>query len=131
MFRLMMVAMTIALVFQPNFFGEEKLVIGIGADGETMESAVAEVAGRAAYFLIVDAEGTLLEALENPYKDNRGSAGVSAVDFFAERNVTLVIAGRFGNKMKAALEAKEIAFMEFAGVVAAAVAQVIKEYEKP
>jgi len=131
MFRLMMVVMTIVMVFQPNFFAEEKLVIGIGAEGATMESAVSEVAGRASYFLIVDAEGILLEALENPYKDNRGSAGVSAADFFAERNVTLVIAGRFGNKMKAALKAKEIAYMEFAGVVADAVAQVIKEYEKP
>ena len=131
MLRVMIVTMTIVLMFQPSLMGEEKAVIAIASDGETLEAAVSQIAARASYFLIVDSEGKLIEAVENPYKENRGSAGVSVANFLAEKNVTIVVAGDFGNKMKDALKAKEIAYSEFEGIVADAIKKVLGKDEKP
>ena len=113
MLKILMISVTIVLMFQPQLMGEEKVVIAVASDGETLKAAVSDVAARCPYFLIVDNKGTLLEAVENPYKDNKGGAGAAAANFLAEKNVTIVIAGNFGNKMKDALETNEIAFFEF------------------
>ncbi|NOR16058.1 MAG: hypothetical protein GQ544_10150 [Candidatus Aminicenantes bacterium] len=132
MFRLMIVTMAIVLMFQPYpLIGEEKVVIGVAADGDTLEAAVSHLAARAPYFLIVNDEGKLMEAVANPYKDNRGGAGVSAANFLAEKNVTVVVAGNFGNKMINALADQEIAHFEFEGRVAEAIQEVLRKDERP
>ena len=127
MLKILMISVTIVLMFQPQLMGEEKVVIAVASDGETLKAAVSDVAARCPYFLIVDNKGTLLEAVENPYKDNKGSAGAAAANFLAEKNVTIVIAGNFGNKMKDALETNEIAFFEFEGIVEDAIQKVLEE----
>jgi len=127
MLKILMISVTIVLMFQPQLMGEEKVVIAVASDGETLKAAVSDVAARCPYFLIVDNKGTLLEAVENPYKDNKGGAGAAAANFLAEKNVTIVIAGNFGNKMKDALETNEIAFFEFEGIVEDAIQKVLEE----
>lgn len=127
MLRLMMVSMTCVLMFQPCLMGEEKVVIAVASEGETLDAAVSHLAARAPYFLIVDDTGKLIEAAENPCKDIRGGAGVSAANFLAEKNVTIVVAGNFGNKMIDALKAQEIAYLKFEGMVADAVDKVLKQ----
>jgi len=127
MLRFLIVSITFVLLFLPFLMGEEKVVIAVASDGETLEAAVSHLAARGPYFLIVDSEGTLLEAVENPYKDTRGRAGVSAANFLAEKNVTIVIAGNFGNKMIAALKTQEIAYFEFKGIAEEAVKKILEK----
>jgi len=113
MLRIMIVTLTFVLIFQPYLRGEEKLIIAVASEGETLKAAVSQTAARCPYFLIVDSKGQLLEAVENPYKDTRGGAGVSAANFLAERNVTVIIAGNIGSKMRDELSAQKIAYFEF------------------
>ena len=127
MLKIIIVLITCVLMFQPYVRGEEKVIIAVASDGETLKAAVSQIAARCPYFLIVDSKGKLLEAIENPYKDTRGSAGVSVVNFLAEKNVTIVIAGNFGNKMKDALKAQGIAHFEFEGIAEKALRKILKK----
>jgi len=127
MLRFMVVAITVVLMFQPYLMAEEKVIIAVASDGKTLEAAVSDIAARAPYFLIVDSEGKLLEAAENPYQDNRGGAGVAAANFLAEKSVTIVVAGKFGNKMTDALKAKEIAHFVFEGIAEEAVRKILEK----
>ena len=127
MLRFMIVSMTFLLMFQPFLIGEEKVIIAVASDGETLDAAVSPLAARGPYFLFIDSEGKLLEALENPYKNTRSSAGVSVANFLAEKNVTIVIAGNFGNKMIDALKAKEITHVEFEGIVEEAIKKILEK----
>jgi predicted Fe-Mo cluster-binding NifX family protein len=127
MLRILIVSLTFVLMFQPFLMGDEEVVFAVASNGETLEAAVSHLAARGSYFLIVDGEGKLLEAVENPYKDTRGGAGVSAANFLAEKNVTIVIAGNFGNKMKDALKAEEIAYFEFEGIVEEAIKKILEK----
>jgi len=130
MFRVMLVFISFVLIFQPYLMGEEKIIIAVAADGETLEDSVSHVAARCPYFLIVDSKGKLSEVVENPYKDNRGGAGVSAANFLAGRNVTVVVAGSIGNKMRDALEAQEITYCEFEGSIEEAVREILEKEDQ-
>ena len=120
----------IGLLLQPQGLGEENLVIAVASDGETLNAAVSETAGRCPYFLIVDSKGNLMEAVENPYKDARGSAGVSAANFLAGKNIAIVIAGKCGSKMKDALKAQDIAYFKFDGMAERAIKKILEKEEK-
>ena len=122
----MIVLIALVLMFQPSLMGEEEVVIAVASDGKNVEDSVSQVAARCPYFLIFDSTGILLEAVENPYKDTRGGAGASAANFLAERNVTIVIAGNFGSKMKNVLEVLEIAHFEFEGIIEEAVRKILE-----
>ena len=113
-------------LIQPQLLAIENDVIVVASEGKTMEAAVSQRAARCSYFLFFDKEGNLKSAEENPFKDNRGSAGVSAADFLAERNVSVLLAGMFGNKMANALESHGITMVEFSGSVADALKRVLK-----
>jgi len=127
MLRVSSVLIAFALIFQPHLMGEEKVIIAVASDGETLKATVSHTAARCPYFLIVDSKGKLLEAVENPYQDTRGGAGVSAANFLAEKNVTVVIAGNCGSKMKNALEAQEITFFKFVGIVEEAILKILEK----
>jgi predicted Fe-Mo cluster-binding NifX family protein len=126
MIRILIVSMTLVLLFQPHVMGEEKVIIAVASDGETLKANVSHTAARCPYFLIVDSEGKLLEAVENPYKDIRGGAGVSAANFLAGKNATIIVAGNCGNKMKDALEEEEIAYFEFEGIAEVAIKKILE-----
>ena len=127
MLRVSSVLIAFALIFQPHLMGEEKVIIAAASDGETLKATVSHTAARCPYFLIVDSKGKLLEAVENPYQDTKGGAGVSAANFLAEKNVTVVIAGNCGRKMKNALEAQEITFFKFVGIVEEAIQKILEK----
>lgn len=130
MFRVMIVFISFILMFQPYLMGGEKVIIAVAADGETLKDSVSHVAARCPYFLIVDSKGKLLEVIENPYKDARGSAGVSAANFLAGRNVTAVVAGSIGNKMRDALETQEITYYEFEGSGEEAIRKILEKEDQ-
>jgi predicted Fe-Mo cluster-binding NifX family protein len=93
----------------------DKIKIAVASDGKTAYSVVSGVAGRCAYFLIFDSSGKLLEAIENPHKNASGGAGSLVVNFLAGKGVTVVVAGKFGDKMIVAMKGAGMASVEFAG----------------
>jgi predicted Fe-Mo cluster-binding NifX family protein len=115
------------LLFQPHMMGVEPIIIAVASEGKTLEAPVSQVAARGPYFLIVDDKGNVLEAAENPHKDTRGGAGVAAADFLAAKNVTVVVAGKFGNKMKSGLEENDITCVVFEGTAGDAVKEILKD----
>jgi predicted Fe-Mo cluster-binding NifX family protein len=125
--RRLMVLIPIVLMFLPQVRGEEKVIIAVASDGKTLEADVSLLAARAPYFLMVDGEGKLMEAVENPYQDTRGGAGVSAAHFLADKNVTVVIARNFGNKMIGVLKAQDIAYVKFEGIGGDAVKKILEK----
>jgi len=127
MLRILIVLITFVLLFQPHVIGEEKIIIAVASDGETLGAVVSHLAARSPYFLIVDSEAKLLEAIENPYKDTWGGAGVSVANFLAEKKVTIVVAGNCGSKMKDALEAQEMAFFDFEGIAEEAIKKILEK----
>jgi len=127
MLRIVIVLIMLVLMFPPCSVGEEEVIIAVASEGKTLKDSVSQVAARCPYFLFIDGTGKLLEAVDNPYEDTRGSAGVSAANFLAERNVTIVIAGMFGNKMKNVLETKEISYFESQGIVEEVIKKVLEE----
>jgi len=127
MLRIVIVLIMVVLMFPPCSVGEEDVIIAVASEGKTLKDSVSQVAARCPYFLFIDGTGKLLEAVDNPYEDTRGSAGVSAANFLAERNVTIVIAGMFGNKMKNVLETKEISYFESQGIVEEVIKKVLEE----
>lgn len=130
MFRGIIVFISFVLMFQPYLMGGEEVIIAVAADGETLKDSVSHVAARCPYFLIVDSKGELLEAVENPYKDTRGGAGVSAANFLAGKNVTVVVAGSIGNKMRNVLEEQEITYFEFEGNVEEAIREILEKEDR-
>lgn len=127
MLRIVIVLIMLVLMFPPCSAGEEDVIIAVASDGKTLKDSVSQLAGRCPYFLFIDGTGKLLEAVDNPYAETIGGAGVSAANFLAERNVTIVIAGMFGNKMKNVLETKEIAYFESQGIVEEVIKKVLEE----
>ena len=130
MLRIVIVLITLVLMFPPCSAGEEDVIIAVASDGKTLKDSVSQLAARCPYFLFIDGTGKLLEAVDNPYVETIGGAGVSAANFLAERNVTIVIAGMFGDKMKNVLETKEIAYFEFQGIVEEAIRKVLEKKDR-
>ncbi len=96
--------------------GEPEFKVAVAADGQEKSSQVSMEAGRAPYYLIFDLDGKLFEAVANPYAGAARGAGGSTADFLAEKKVNMVIAGRFGSKMAAALKAADIKYIEKQGI---------------
>lgn len=101
--------------------------IGIAADGKKMESKVEFQGGRAQWLIFFNEKGELIEALENPFYQERNQAGVQCAGLLAEKNVTIFVAGNIGNKMADALEDFDIAFVSFTGTVEEAIAYALEK----
>jgi predicted Fe-Mo cluster-binding NifX family protein len=89
--------------------------IAVASTGQEKDVAINEQAGRTPFFLIFDDKGNFLEALENPARDQSRRAGPSAALFLADKDVTLVIAGNFGDKMKQVLDEHHIQYVAKTG----------------
>lgn len=100
--------------------------IAVAAEGDSIDAQVASQAARGAWFLFFDAEGQLVDKSENPYKNERGGAGVSCADYLGGKDVTVFIAGNIGPKMRDALDENGIEFLTFSGTVQEAVAEALK-----
>ena len=97
--------------------GGKEFKVAVAANGQEKSSQVSMEAGRAPYYLIFDLDGKLFEAVANPYAGAASGAGGNTADFLAEKKVNMVIAGRFGSKMAAALKTADIKYIEKQGNV--------------
>lgn len=123
--------LTLALLLTNPVHASDMDRIAVAADGKTTAAQVSAVAARSPYFLIVDATGTLLEAVDNPYHDAAKRAGSAVVPFLAQRSVTVVVAGEFGKNMVQAMKAGGIAYVTFRGSVDAAIKKVLEAGIQP
>jgi predicted Fe-Mo cluster-binding NifX family protein len=110
-------------------FGQEPqpVKIAVASEGEAIDSQVSSQGARCAWLLFFDEEGKRTEALENPYRGERGSAGINCAELLAGKGVTVFVAGQIGRKMAAELKKDNIVFVPFSGSVKDALAQTLKE----
>lgn len=90
--------------------------IALSSEGQTLESPVAERFARCPFFLLVDEEGSLLEALPNQATQAAHGAGGMAVQLLASKGVSALIAPRLGPNAVAALKAAGIRAFEASGM---------------
>jgi len=103
-----------AVVFaQPH----QAQIIAVATFDKTESSQISDKAARAPYYLVFDKSGKLLEIISNPFCNDTRGAGPKVADLLAEKNVTVVVAGDFGYKMKSALDEKGINHREASGIV--------------
>jgi predicted Fe-Mo cluster-binding NifX family protein len=107
--------------------GEQPKKIAIASDGEAMDSQVGRQGARCRWLLFFDENGELMETLENPYWQQRGSAGVNCAELLADKKVTVFVANNIGNKMAAVLDESDITFISHSGTVEEALKEVLEE----
>ena len=93
-----------------------KIRVAIASKGKDENSEIAEKAGRAPYYLILQ-EKKLAEILSNPFRIGGGGAGFGVAKMLADKKVEFVIAGKFGENMKRALEMRGLKYLEATGKV--------------
>ena len=80
--------------------------ICITSQSGSLDAEIDQRFGRAAYFLIVDADNLECESIQNPYIQAGGGAGIQAAQFVANKNIETVITGNIGpNSFKVLKEA--------------------------
>jgi len=90
--------------------------IAVSAKGNTMESDMDQRFGRAASFIIVDAQTMEYEAIDNTSAASSGGAGISAAQLVAEKDAEAVITGNVGPNAMNVLKAANIAIYKGAAV---------------
>jgi len=104
----------------------DKGKVAVAAEGKAATAQVSGVAARSPYFLIFDGDGKLLEAIDNPYRVTKGSAGTSVVPFLAQKGVTFVVAGEFGENMIQTMKSNGVKYLEFQGRADAGVKKILE-----
>lgn len=115
------------LVSSFTSYAADPAIIAVAAEGDELTAQVSAVAARCPYFLLFDAKGTLVEALANPHRDDRGGAGPQAAAFLADKDISVVVAGAFGPKMIDAMQSRGMRPLEFQGTADAAVKHALKK----
>jgi predicted Fe-Mo cluster-binding NifX family protein len=108
----------------------ERVRVAVAAEGKTAAAKVSVVAARAPCFLIFEGDEKLLEAVDNAHKGAKGGAGTSVVTFLAQKGVTFVVAGKFGEKMTQAMRSKGMGYLEFKGSAEAGLQKVLEGNKK-
>jgi predicted Fe-Mo cluster-binding NifX family protein len=99
-------------------------IIAVAANGQTTKASVSAQAGKAAFFLIFDKEGKLIETLANPEK-NAASPGTAVIDFLVGKRATVIVAEGFGPKIVEVMKGKGIKAISFKGSVEEAIKMVL------
>jgi predicted Fe-Mo cluster-binding NifX family protein len=84
----------------------------ITAAGNTLSAPTDSSFGRASWFMFVDTDSEVTEALANSSADAVQGAGIAAAQLMAEHKVDAVLTGKLGPKAQAALTAAGIAMYE-------------------
>ncbi|HPB25207.1 MAG TPA: NifB/NifX family molybdenum-iron cluster-binding protein [Bacteroidales bacterium] len=74
--------------------------IAITSTGDSLNSTIDQRFGRCAFFAVYDTDSKSTEFIVNPNKDGQGGVGPASVQLIASKNVTKVISGEFGAKVK-------------------------------
>jgi len=82
--------------------------VAITSSGNTLESKLDQRFGRCSFFVIYDTETKGMEFIPNPNKDAQEGAGPASVQLVASRNVSKIISGEFGIKIKSLIDSLKI-----------------------
>jgi len=82
--------------------------VAITSIGNNLESKLDQRFGRCSYFVIYDLETKGIEFIPNPNRDVLEGAGPASVQLIASRNVSKIISGEFGMKVKSLLDSLKI-----------------------
>ena len=118
-----------ALPITPNSDAEDSKSlnkIAIATVGDSVNSEISKVAGRAPYYLIFDGNGVLLKSIKNPSQNRRGGASSVVVNFLKKESVKTIISGKFGDTMVRQLKTNKIEYHENVGVAKKTVETFIK-----
>ncbi|NLY74994.1 MAG: dinitrogenase iron-molybdenum cofactor biosynthesis protein [Firmicutes bacterium] len=83
--------------------------IAISATGNTLDGALDQRFGRAAFFLIVDPDTSQFEVINNEAAGAAGGAGITSAQTIVDKGVKAVITGNVGPNAMKVLNAAEIA----------------------
>jgi len=104
---------------------KDEAKIAVASNSKDAMSSISNKAGKCPYYLIFDSTGELIEVVSNPYKDAQRGAGQQTADFLANKGVTLIIAGNFGDKMIGAMRSNGTDYSKLQGIVHDAVKTVL------
>ena len=81
--------------------------IAVACEGKTENDMVSPVSGRAPFYLIFE-DKKMIEVVPNPFRMGGGGAGVGVAQMLANKDVELVISGKFGPNVQVWLDSKGI-----------------------
>jgi predicted Fe-Mo cluster-binding NifX family protein len=82
--------------------------VAITSTGNTLDALLDERFGRCAFFVIYDTESKAMEFIPNPNKNAENGAGPASVQLVASRNVSKIVSGEFGMKIKSIVDSLKI-----------------------
>ena len=72
------------------------MIVCVTAKGSDLQAAVDPRFGRCQYFLFVDTEGLSCKAVENPFRQIMGGAGIQAGQLIAKEGAQALLTGNVG-----------------------------------
>ena len=91
--------------------------IAIASIGQDLLGEIYENGGRAPYYLIIDENNKLLEALKNPFAIGGGGAGSGVAKMLADKGVEKVVVEKVGGNMEEALAERNLNFESASGSI--------------
>ena len=82
--------------------------IAITSRGNSLESELDQRFGHCKYFVIYDKQTGAVEIIPNPYSEAEEQAGTLAVKLLSSKNVSKIVSGEFGIKVKPILDSLNI-----------------------
>jgi predicted Fe-Mo cluster-binding NifX family protein len=101
--------------------------IAVSAVGNTLDAQVDRRFGRCSYFVIVDSETMMAEAISNMAAGAMGGAGIQAAQNIASKGVKIVITGNVGPN---AFQTLSTAGIEIVTGASGTVRETIEKYKK-
>ena len=100
--------------------------IAVASVDKSETSKISDKAGRAPYFLIFDSDGEFIKSIKNPAQGKRGGASSSVTNLLKKESVKILIANKFGDKMKNNLKAAKIDYQKQTGIASEVIEKFIK-----
>jgi len=91
--------------------------IAIATTTKDFSGEISEQGGRAPYYLILDEQKNILEAIKNTFAKGGGGAGPSVAKMLADKGVTKVTIGNIGEKMQQVLEERGLEYEVANGLI--------------
>ncbi|NHB69722.1 NifB/NifX family molybdenum-iron cluster-binding protein [Perlabentimonas gracilis] len=82
--------------------------VAITSTGDSLDSKLDERFGRCSFFVVYDTESKSTEFIPNPNKEAENGAGPASVQVVASRNVSKIVSGEFGMKIKSLVDSLQI-----------------------
>ncbi|MGD8927313.1 MAG: NifB/NifX family molybdenum-iron cluster-binding protein [Thioalkalispiraceae bacterium] len=101
--------------------------IAIASESKKPDAQVSQHAARAAYYLLYDDSGTLQQVFANPGAEAERGAGPKAAHALQQLGVQIVVAGDFGDRFVAELEAAGIQHIQKEGVITDVIADLVSK----